>query len=256
MVDAVIAIIISLVTHSVYALVWGLFISAVLEVLISFIFVKPWPKFAIEKLYFSDIFKRGIWVTAYTVFNYISENADNAVVGKLLGATSLGLYQMAYKISILPITEISEVVSGVVFPIYTKISQDLTRLRSAYLKSLSLVLISSFVLGVVVYVFSSEIVLLVLGEKWVSIVPIIQILIIYGFLRTVGGPASALLLSLRKQKDVSFAVFLRLGILLISIVPFVMTYGLIGAGYAQVLSVIIEVPVILYLAFRSLRNPK
>ena len=253
-VDALAAIVISLITHSVYALVWGLLISAILEVVISFVFVRPLPKFAIEKIYFNDIFRRGIWVTAYTVFNYISENADNAVVGKLLGATSLGLYQMAYKISILPITEISEVVSGVAFPIYTKISQDIHRLKRAYIKSLAVVVICSSILGLFVFIFSREIVLFSLGEKWISIVPIIQVIIIYGVLRTIGGPASALLLSLHKQKEVSFAVSLRLVILVISIIPLVNRYDLVGAGYAQVLSVLIEVPVILYFTFRSLRD--
>src|SRR6185437_7360170 len=105
-----------------------------------------------------EIFQKGSWVTAYTIFNYIAENIDNAVVGRVMGAMPLGFYQMAYKISILPITEISDVVSSVVFPVYIKISQDKKRLRIAFVKTLTLVFLGSILLGLIIFIFPKQII--------------------------------------------------------------------------------------------------
>jgi len=253
-VDALTAISVSLITHSVYALVAGLLLSAFLEVILSFVFIEPRPRFIIERRYFKDIFHKGIWITSYTVFNYIAENADNAVVGKLLGASALGLYQMAYKISILPITEISDVVGSVVFPVYAKIVDEPRRLKKAFFKTVFSVLFGSALLGIVIFFFPKQIILILLGSKWLSIAPVLKVLVLYSVIRTISGPASALFLSLRKQKYVSEMIFIRFATLALAIYPFVKTYGLIGGGYSQLLSVLLETPVLILFAFLSFRK--
>ncbi len=244
LIDTAVAVFVIFLTHSVYSIVWGMLISALFEVFLSLTFIKPRPRFAIEKSYFKEIFHKGIWVTGYTIFNYFAENLDNVVVGRLLGATSLGLYQMAYKISILPLTEISDVVSSVAFPVYTKITHDTKRLSKAFLKTVILVFFGASFLGFIIFFFPEQIIRIFLGNQWLSIIPVLKILIIYGVLRTVAGPSSALFLSLSKQKIVSFTVFIRFLTLAIAVVPFVHYYGIVGAGYAQVISVIVEIPLI------------
>jgi O-antigen/teichoic acid export membrane protein len=254
LIDATVCIVIVLITHSVYSMVWGMLVSALVEVVLSMVFIKPRPKFSIEKNYFKEMLHKGILVTGYTMFNYFSENLDNVVVGNVLGASSLGFYQMAYKISILPLTEVSNVVSSVVFPVYTKITSNKVRLRFAYLKTISLVFFGSALMGMVIFFFPKEIILILLGSKWLSIIPVLKILILYGVLRTLAGPASALYLSLSKQKFVIVMVFIRFLTLAALIYPFVLTYSLVGAGYAQLFSVIIELPVLVYLSYRIFRK--
>ena len=245
-VDALVSIIVVLLTSSVYSLVWGMLISAILEVILSIAFIKPRPRFAIEKGYFKEIFHKGIWVTGYTIFNYFSENLDNVIVGRLMGTESLGFYQMAYKISILPLTEISDVISSVAFPVFAKISNDSKRLKKGFFKTLVLVFFGAAFLGMIIFFFPVEIISILLGKQWLSIIPVLKVLIIYGVLRTISGPGSALLLSLNKQKFVSSMIFLRFLTLATFIYPFVISFRLVGAGYAQLLSVIVETPLLLY----------
>lgn len=255
-VDAFTAVITALITHSVYSLALGMLVSALLEVVLSFILISPRPNFAIDKRYFREIFHRGMWVTAYTIFNYIAENGDNAVVGRVMGATPLGFYQMAFKVSILPITEVSNVVSSVAFPVYTKIADDTRRLREAFLKTLITVFLGALILGTIIFLFPNQIIFILLGDKWLSIAPVLQVLIIYGVLRTISGPASALFLALGKQKYVTAMIFLRFFGLAVTIYPLVHMYGLVGAGYSQLLSVIIETPLLFYFVYRIFRNNK
>jgi len=249
-VDGLVSVALAVMTMSVYSLAWGLLAGAVFEVLLSFIVVKSRPRFELQKEYFREIFHKGKWVTMYGVFNYISENGDDVMVGKIIGTPALGLYQMAYKISILPISEVSDVVSRVVFPVYTKMAEDKDRLFKAFFKTITSISLVSVLVGLVIFLYSKEIIEFVLGNQWVSASPVLKVLALYGVLRTISGPASALFLSLGKQNYVFLMTSFRLLGLLLSIYPLILLYGLIGAAYAQVISVIIELPVILFFVFR------
>lgn len=254
LVDSVVAVLFALTTHSVYSLVFGLIAGAIVEVIISFILIKPVPKLAFKVDYLKELFHKGKWITAYGIFNYFGENGDNIVVGKILGSSSLGIYQMAYKISILPISEISDVISQVVFPVYTKIEGDTKRLISAYLKTMILISIGSVVLGSIVFFFAKDIVLIILGPQWASAVPVLQILALYGVLRTIAGPSSALFLSKGKQNYVTVMTFVRFIALAITIYPLVLAYGMVGAGYSAFLSVLVELPIIAFFIIKILRS--
>jgi O-antigen/teichoic acid export membrane protein len=248
--DAIVAITAVYITHSAYSLVLGLAAGAILEVVISFTMIKPLPKFIIRRDYFNEIFHKGKWITAYGIFSYIAENGGNLVVGKVMGASALGIYGMTHNISILPISEITDVVSKVVFPVYTKIAEDKRRLMVAFSKSTTVISIFTVLIGVIIFTFPDQLISLVLGDKWLSGVPVLRILAVYSVLRAITGSASALFLAVGKQKFVTSMIFVRFVGLAISIYPLVKAYGLIGAGYSALISVIVEIPVILFCVWK------
>lgn len=254
LVDSLVAIFFALVTHSVYSLAFGLLSGAIVEVAISFLLITPIPKLKFKPDYLKEIFHKGKWITAYGIFNYFGENGDTIVVGRILGSSALGIYQMAYKISILPITEVSDIINQVIFPVYTKIEGDIKRLMKAYIKTMILISMGAMVIGGTIYSFPTEIVRILLGSQWLSIVPVLKILSVYGILRALTGPSSALFLSRGKQSYVTAMIFVRFTVLVITIYPLVLTYGMIGAGYSALLSVVIEIPVIIFLVYRILRS--
>jgi len=252
--DAIVAVILVVLTHSVYGLVWGMIAGVLLEVIISFTLMRPIPKLQIRKDYFNEIFHKGKWITAYGFFNYIAQNGDNVIVGKVMGASALGIYGMAYNISTLPISEITDVVSKVVFPVYAKIAGDTRRLRSAFTKSTLAIALSAVAMGGVLFFFPSQIIAFVLGNKWLSAVPVLRVLVVYGVLRAISGSASALFLGVEKQKYVTNMTFLRFAGLVITIYPFVKMFGLVGAGYSALISVVVEIPIIVYYVFKVFKK--
>lgn len=255
-IDSMTVVIFALVTHSVYSLVFGLLVGALAEVIISFAFIKPVPKLRLKSGYFLDIFNKGKWITAYGIFNYFGENGDNIVVGRVLGASSLGIYQMAYKLSTLPISEVSDVVSGVVFPVYAKIEGDTRRLITAFLKTTTAISLGVIAVGGIIYMFPTEIVRIVLGPQWLSAAPVLRILAIYGILRAISGPSSALFLARSKQNYVTAMTLARVCALVITIYPLVLKFGIVGAGYSALISVLIEIPFICFFVIKIFRNKK
>ena len=134
--DAIVTIFLAILLKSAESLVWGMIAGSLLEIILSWLLVRPLPRFNIESVKVKKVFQRGKWITLAGIFDYLFHNIDDALVGRLINTTSLGLYQIAYKISTLPITEGGEVVSKVVFPVYTRIYGDRERLRTAYFKVL------------------------------------------------------------------------------------------------------------------------
>lgn len=249
-VDVAISIIVGYITRSPVAFVFGLIGSAAVEVLLSYILFDKRPKFILEYQKVKRVITKGWWVTITGIFSYFSENGDNIAVGKFLGSSALGIYQVAYKFSTLPISEITNVVNQVMFPVYSKFSDDKSRLWNAFIKVTLLSSLGAIFLGGVIFFFAKSIILAVMGSQWITAVPAIQILSIYGVLRTIFGNFSPVFLAVGKQNYVAQMTFVRVVSLLVSIIPLVITFGMIGAGYAMLLSILVEVPIILYFSFK------
>ena len=248
--DAVVAIVFAYITKSAISLVFGLLAGVIIEVILSFLVVKPIPHLYFNKEYISRIFHRGKWITLSGIFNYLYHNADNIVVGRILGTSSLGLYEMAYKISMLPITEISDVVSKVTFPVYSKIAEDIRRLKKAFLTTLLYISISSILFGLTLLIFTEQIVRIVLGSQWISIVPVLKILVIFGIIRAISGSTSTLFLAVQRQEYITVVTLVSIGTLAITIVPLVVNLGLIGAGLPALLGSVFSLPFMIYFTLK------
>lgn len=249
-IDIFVSIIAVIITKNALSFVWGLIASAMIEVLISHLIISLKPKLEFSQKKLNYVFLRGKWVTLTSIFSYLADNGDNLSVGKILGSTTLGLYQVAYKFSTLPISEISNVVNQVVFPVYSKIANDKIRLRKALIKVTVFTTIAAFIMGLPIFIFAKEIILFVMGEKWITAVPVIQILAIYGIFRALFGSFSPLFLSVERQDYVAKMTFVRMVGLLLFIFPLTLNFGLVGAGYAMLISVMFEIPIIVFYVLR------
>lgn len=245
-VDSLVAIIVAFVTKSAEGLVWGLSAGASLEVVVSFLIFKPKPKFALQIEKVKKIVGRGKWVTASGVFDYLFTNGDDVVVGKLIDTTALGLYQVAYKISTLPITEISQVVGKVVFPVYSKISGDKERLKKAYFKTVLAISALAIPVGLILFFLTKEIVLIILGKDWLQIVPAVKVLSIFGVFGAIFSSSNALFMSVKKQEYVAVITFVSILGMAVSIIPLVMRLGLVGAGYSALIGSVLSLPFIVF----------
>lgn len=249
-VDGTFAVTFALLTHSAVSLVYGLIAGAVFEVIVSHLISRPRPRFHFEGEKFKLVVSRGKWVTAAGFFNYLFENIDDGVVARIMDTASLGIYQMAYKISSLPMTEVSDVIQKVTFPVYSKISEDKQRLKMAFLKSFwgTFVLVLPF--SVVLLLFPESLVKIILGERWLGAVGVIKILAFFGIIRALTETTYPLFLSLKKQNYVSLITLISILGLVITIIPMVKSYGIVGAGVSGLIGSILATPVVIYLILK------
>lgn len=253
LVETVVSILLLFLNPSPVSLVWGFVSGAAFEVVLSFSLTRPLPEFSFKYSLFREVISRGKYLTFTGIFSYLYHNGDDLIVGKLLGTAPLGLYQMAYKISMLPITEGSDVVGGALFPVLVKMSDDKVRLRRAYLKALLFMAMIVVPMSVVFLLFPELIITLLLGDKWLPAVPVLRVLAIFGSLRALSISVIYPIYALNKQEYVTVISLVALVGMLTTIYPFIHLWGLTGAAFSALFGTLLSLPVSIYYVLKLFR---
>lgn len=243
-VDALVAVSVGFATKSEAAMIVGMLTAALTEVVLSFVIFKDRPRLALDKEKFLKVINRGKWITGAGVFSYAFQNIDNVVVGKFLGTAPLGFYQQAYSISTLPVSEVGQIFNKVTFPVYVRLSGEKERLGRAFFKTAGVILLLVSVFGAALFVFSRPLILIFLGEKWLSIEPVLKILAVFGVLKSLLNFSYSVFLALKMQKAVMLSEFFGIIGMGAAVYPMVMKYGIVGAGYSTIIAFGCSLPVV------------
>ncbi|MDD5369037.1 MAG: lipopolysaccharide biosynthesis protein [Anaerolineaceae bacterium] len=160
--------------------VWSLVAAALSQsailALLAYLFTRHSVALILDWKYFKRLYGFGGRVTLISFMEFISSNLDTLSIGHFIGAAALGIYNRAFMLVNLPMYYLVTSFSRVLMPSYSRIQDDLPRLKKGYLSSIMLVgsLLVPICWGL--SAASQEVVLLVLGEKWRAAIPVLQIL--------------------------------------------------------------------------------
>jgi O-antigen/teichoic acid export membrane protein len=171
---------------------------------VSLIFLAcPWiPGRMTRRAGVREIVSFGGYLSIFNLVNYFARNADNLLIGKFSGASSLGLYNRAYQILLLPISLISGPLSGVAIPALSKLSQDTPRMLRHYLQLLYLLSMTGGIIAGMAYLAREEIVLLLLGKQWMEVASIFRFLALGAMLQPIYNTQSWLHLAMGRADRV------------------------------------------------------
>lgn len=113
---------------------------------------------------------------SFDFINYFSRNADNILVGKFFGSASLGFYDKSYRLMMMPVQNLTHVISPVLMPVLSKYQEDRNFVFQSYLKVTKLLAIFGFPLSVFLYFNAQEIVHIIFGPQWAQSVPVFKLL--------------------------------------------------------------------------------
>jgi O-antigen/teichoic acid export membrane protein len=252
LIEAVVSIWLALITHSAISLVWGMLAAASAEVLFSFLFISPRPRWSLVPDQFRIIFHRGKWITLTGTVNYLYLNGPDLTIGRLLDAASLGIYQMAFRFGYTPVAEVGDMSNRVTFPIFVQIAQDKIRTRRAFWKNMLTICTLMFPVMLILVFFPSQIVNLFLGPQWLSVIPLLPLMGITVFFGSLTAPASSLLMAIKRQHQVFYFNLIRTISLWLIIIPLVKTLGVSGGAIALIISALIALPYTVFAAYKAL----
>ncbi len=224
--------------RNVWALLLGLLAGKLTQVIVSYIIHPYKPKISLDIAKARGLFLFGKWILGSTVLVFLITQGDDFLVGKIMGAVMLGFYQMAYKISNTPATEITKLLAQVTLPAFSKLQDDLSTLRNAYLKVIKFTSFLIFPLTGIIFSLAPELVRIFLGAKWLPMVPPMQVLIFAGLIRALISTTGPLFYSLGKPRIDTRCQVIRFFVLAISIYPLVTKLGLLGASLAVTASLL------------------
>jgi lipopolysaccharide exporter len=252
--DFIVAVSAALILRNVWALIFGLLAGNVVRFVVSY-FIHPYrPRLSFNFDKVKELSGFGRWVFGSSIIIFFLTQGDNAVVGKLLGATMLGFYQMAYSISNTPATEFSYLIASITFPAYSKVQDDMEKLRRAYLEVLRMSAFVSIPLAGGIFILAPEFTSIFLGEKWLPIVPVMRVLALYGMFSSIVVPGP-LFMAINRPDLRTKLQFIGLIIFSICIYPFTIRWGITGAAIAATTYVAITGSFALVVVFKLIKSP-
>jgi len=238
--DFIVAVSAVLILQNVWALVFGLLAGNATRFIVSYLIHPYRPHLSSDLEKAKELFGFGKWVLSSSILIFLITQGDNIFVGKLLGVAAIGFYQMAYRISNMPATEITHVISQVTFPAYSKLQGDIPKLREAYLRVLQLTAFLSFPITGLIFVLAPDFTRNFLGEKWMPMVPAMQVLVFAGLVRSISATTGPIFLAVGKPKIETRWQIVRLLVIATLIYPFTINWGILGASFVVFLGIFIS----------------
>ena len=191
--------------------VWSLVAQALTQGIVYNIIIwvvshwKPKIEFSLKAL-------MQLWAFGFRIFlsgllDSIFTRLDTIIIAKLFEPATLGFFNQAKLLDRMVISYSSGSLMSVLFPLLSKVQNDLVRFQNIIMKSLGIIIFVTFFLLGGLYLVSYELVIMLFGEKWLQTVDYFKLLVLSGF----GFPISALLVNVLSSRGNSKA-FLRLEI--------------------------------------------
>lgn len=216
---------------SYWALALGMLLNAIIGVILSY-WLSPYrPRWTLAA--WREIWGFSQWILSQGVAKYIYENGPILFLGRATSAEFVGYYSVSNEIAALPATEISQPVSRAVLPGFAKLVDEKDRLKAGYLKALAAVAAVTLPLGLGMACVAPELVKLVLGDKWLPAISLIQILAIFASMRALDSLAGNLLMVLDKPKSFAAITWAQALLLALTIYPAFMIASLDGVAFLR-----------------------
>ena len=229
--SGLVAIWLAFAGFGVWSIVALYVVNAIVYVVVLWI-IAPWrPNLSLKLDALKELSKFSRNLLGFSAFNYWTRNGDNLLIGRYVGSAALGIYSRSYTILLVPVWQISGVISNVMFPAFSAIQKDVERVREMYLKSISVISLLTFPLTLGLLVLSQSFVLALFGDKWAAMIPILQVFSLLAVIQSIGTTFSWIYQS-QGRTDIMFRWGLVAGS--ISIISFVvgLQWGALGVAVA------------------------
>lgn len=229
-----------------WAIIFGSITTSFLQVLLAYFFC-PWkPGLMTRGTGARDMLKFGAHLTGFSFFNYFSRNADNILIGRLLGAEPLGLYQKAYSLFMLPLNNLRNPIQYISIPVLSSLQNEPLRYQKYYFRIVNLLATFSFPLSFFLFLEADFIIRLILGDQWLNAIPVFKILAVGGIITVVGGTRGLVMISCGKSKQYFYWGIIN-AIITVTAFSIGISWGIEGVAKAYVLSLYLSfLPAMLY----------
>ena len=192
----------------------------------------------------------GANLTGAGVVNFFARNMDNVLIGRVWGEGSLGLYDRAYKLVLLPFNQVAYPFTRVALPLLSK-SQDAPDFyRNAYRRLLESVLLLTYPGLVWVLAVHQSLIVHVLGARWAGVGPIFGVLVLDAFVAPIGQSMGWLFISQGRTREMRNWGIVA-SVLFVSCFVAGLHWGPVGVASGYVVAGFIELAALWHIATRT-----
>ena len=183
-ISGTVAVVMAFLGFGVWSLVAKLLVDSAVNVIVMWR-VSDWrPGFHFSRSHFKQLFSFGINIVGGDFVDFLSVHSDDFLIGYFLGPVALGYYTLAYNLLIMLTDILVSVPNKVSFPIFSRIQNDLERMKSAFYEVTQLQSLMAFPVFLGLCAVAPEAVRVLYGDNWAASIPVIQILMLMGIVRS------------------------------------------------------------------------
>jgi len=160
------------------------------------------------------------------------ERIDTLWTGLFLGTTALGFYSRAFAFATYPRRFVAQPILGVVAGIYAELKGDAARLSTAFGQVNALLLRLGFGIAGLFAVVSPELVYLLLGDRWMPMVPPLRVLLIFAVAAPIERSLAHLFVAVGRPGYVVRARAVQLALMCVGVFAFGSQWGIVGVAMA------------------------
>ena len=238
-VNTAVAISLAAAGYGVWSLVAGQLSSRLARTCLVFVLSGFRPRLQFDHTIARQLFAYGRYLWAFAVLSAVGGSLDRLILGRWLGAASLGVYSMAYNLSNLPATHISRLVNQITFPSFARVQRDHAALRGALHKTIRHVTMLSVPLAFGMLAVAHDLILTVYGEKWRTAIPIVEVLAFYGLSLSVSSITGPILKAIGKPQILLYSSLLHHALLVVLLLALV-RHGAVAIAYAVLIPMLVS----------------
>lgn len=180
--SAIVGILVAYCGWGVYSLVLQMIVNSFLCMVFLFVMTKWYPilVFKWSRIRHLVGFSLNLLITG--LIAQFFNNLYTLLIGRFYPQKTLGYYTQAKKIEEIPSLSITTIIQSVSYSSMSQVKDDNSLLKKAYMKILFMNLYIVLPIMFLCYVSCENFVPILLGEKWIPIVPYLRILCLYGAL--------------------------------------------------------------------------
>ncbi|MDX2367601.1 MAG: lipopolysaccharide biosynthesis protein [Colwellia sp.] len=237
--------------QSYWALLMGMLSGKIVSLILSYAMQNYRPKITLVE--WRSLLGFSSWLLINNILFFINNYSHNFILGKLSGANVLGLYSISNEVATMTTNEIVAPINSAALPGYAKIAHDKEKLKESYLKVLSSIIIIAVPSAVGIAAIAPIFVPVLLGEKWVEAIPVIQLIALGSIMTSMNTNSGYIYLALAKQKITTALMCFRLVIFLPLLYYFALEKGAVGAAFSTLVVASVMFPINLLVIKRQLK---
>lgn len=230
-VGAVVALILALAGAGAWAIIGNSLTVTTVSCVLLWWFTRWRPRLMFAPESFRSLTGFGVTYLGSQLLMYVQLNADKLLVGRVLGASSLGTYSFAYQLMFTPVLNVAYPLQTVLFPAFATIQEQDERLNDAWLRSKRLAVAIMAPAFLTMLVTGPDLVPALFGNRWNDAIPVLQLLCVAGIAYSLGTANALLLLSTGRIRTL-FRLTLLVTVSTTAAAVFGLLWGIVGVAAA------------------------
>lgn len=232
------------------ALLCGMIISSAVSCVMSYLLHPHRPRFCLSEV--GSLFRFSRWLLLNGMVSFVRVRSADFIIGRQLGPGPLGIFSVSFEVANLPSTEMVAPINRVLFPSYVGLANDQDRLRESFASTLGLIALLILPASVGLAAVADPLVRVVLGEKWLDSIPLIDLLALAGAANVLQTNTGSVYNAIGRPRLIALTSAIHAATLIPLLLLGTQAFGLTGAALALLVhSIGIGLPVTYLIFFAS-----